>query len=86
MGPKQVYDVLPSRNTLNLRLQTDDEACERLRLDLANPLASDRKVLADLFQRVLAAIANPEPHLDDLLFARRERLRAPIRLFLADSG
>src|SRR5205085_8884357 len=38
--------------------------------------AGDGKVLADLFQRVLAAVRpQAEAHLDDFLFARRERLQ-----------
>jgi len=44
-------------------------------LDLANSLARDGKILAHLFQSMLAAVFQSEPHLDDLLFARRERLQ-----------
>src|SRR4029450_9126915 len=54
----------------------------RLGFDLADPFARDRKTLSDLFQRVLAAIADPEPHLDDLFLAWRERLEHGFGLFL----
>src|SRR5882672_566225 len=36
---------------------------QRLGLDLPDPLARDREALADLFERVLAAVADAEPHL-----------------------
>ena len=48
---------------------------QRLGFDLADALARDREVLADFFERVLAAVLQAEAHLDDLLFARRERLQ-----------
>ena len=35
------------------------QLAERLRLDLADALAGDRETLADLFERVLAAVADP---------------------------
>ena len=41
------------------------ELAERLRLDLADPLAGDLEALADLLQGVLGAVPDPEPHLDD---------------------
>ena len=44
-------------------------------LDLPDALARHREVLADLFERVLAAVTHPEPHLDHLLLARGERLQ-----------
>ena len=47
---------------------------QRLGFDLPDALAGHGEVLADFFQRVLAAILQPEAHLDDLLFARAERL------------
>ena len=48
---------------------------KRLCFDLANSLAGYREVLADLFECVFAAVrAETEPHLDNLLFAGRERL------------
>src|SRR5882672_5511106 len=55
---------------------------ERLGLDLADALARDREALAHLFERVLAAVADAEPHLDDLFLARRERLQHRFGLFL----
>src|SRR6476469_4466880 len=58
------------------------ELAQRFRLDLADALARDREVLADLLERVLAAVAHAEPHLDHLLLARRQRLEHGLRLFL----
>src|SRR5258707_14865554 len=51
-------------------------------LDLPDALARDREALADLFERVLAAVADAEPHLDHLLLARRERLEHRLGLLL----
>src|SRR4051794_34249402 len=51
------------------------QLAERLGFDLPDALACDREALAHFFERVLAAVADPEAHLDDLLFARRERLQ-----------
>ena len=45
---------------------------EGLGFDLANALASDGEVLADLFECVLASILQPEPHLDYFFLARAE--------------
>src|SRR5262245_40451740 len=50
------------------------QLAERLGLYLADALARDREVLADLLEGVLAALADAEPHLDHLLLARRQRL------------
>src|SRR6185436_9664296 len=50
--------------------------------DLPDALAGDREALADFLERVLAAVADAEAHLDDLLFARRERLEHRLGLFL----
>src|SRR3989454_6838232 len=55
---------------------------ERLGLDLADALARDREALTHLFERVLAAVADAEPHLDHFLLARRERLQRRLGLFL----
>src|SRR5687767_2943913 len=50
------------------------ELAERLGFNLSYALARDGEVLADLFERVLAAVlAEAEAHLDDLLLARGER-------------
>src|SRR6476619_6440024 len=55
---------------------------QRLGLDLPDPFACDREALTDLFERVLTAVADAEPHLDDLFFARRQRLQHGLGLFL----
>src|SRR3990172_12174193 len=52
------------------------------RFDLADALAGYREALADLFERALAAVFQAKAHLDDLLFARRQRLQHPRRLLL----
>src|SRR5262245_12783720 len=58
------------------------EFAQRLRLDLADAFSRDGEVLADLFERVLAAVrAQAEAHLDDLLLARRQRLQNLLRDF-----
>ncbi len=47
---------------------------QRLGLDLADTFASDGKMLADLFKRVLGTgVAQPKTHFDDLFLTRRER-------------
>src|SRR5438876_11447204 len=58
------------------------ELPQRLRFDLADALAGDGEALTDLFERVLAAVADAEAHLDNLLFARRERLEHRLGLLL----
>src|SRR5690606_15082746 len=45
---------------------------KRLRFVLTNPFTGDEEVLADLFERVVGFLADPETHAKDLLFARRE--------------
>src|SRR5438552_6427624 len=50
------------------------ELPEGFGFDLANALARNGEALANFFERVLAAIADAKPHLDDFLFARRQRL------------
>src|SRR5207249_9549806 len=42
----------------------------------------DREALSDFFECVLAAVADAEPHLDDLLLARRQGLQHRFGLFL----
>src|SRR5262245_48467135 len=55
---------------------------ERLRFDLADAFAGDCEMLADLFERVLAAVRpQSEAHLDDLLLARRQGLQNFLRNF-----
>src|SRR6185437_10763897 len=49
------------------------ELAERLRLDLADALAGDRELLADLFQRVVGVHADAEAHAQHALLAGGER-------------
>src|ERR1700730_11656873 len=58
------------------------ELAERLSLHLPDAFARDREALADLFKGVLAAVADSEPHLDDLFLARRQRLEDRFGLLL----
>src|SRR5205814_7404414 len=55
---------------------------QRLRFDLADAFTRYGEVLADFLERVLAAVAHAEPHLDHLLLARRQRLEDRLRLLL----
>src|SRR5215470_9731365 len=48
---------------------------KRLRFDLTDTLSRDGEALTDFLERVLAAVADAEAHLDDLLFARRQRFQ-----------
>src|SRR5262245_32827585 len=58
------------------------QLAERLRFDLADALARDSEALTYFLERVLAAVADAEPHLDHLLLARRQRLQHRLGLFL----
>src|SRR5690349_23520891 len=58
------------------------QLAQRLRFDLPDALAGDREALADFLERVLAAVADAEPHLDHLLLARRQRLEHRLGLLL----
>src|SRR6185295_15674143 len=58
------------------------QLAQRLRLDLPDALAGDREVLAHLFEGVLAAVAQAEAHLDDLLLAGSQGLEERFRLLL----
>src|SRR5690606_35501649 len=58
------------------------QLAQRLGLDLPDALAGDREALADFLERVLRAVADAEPHLDDALLARRQRLEHAVGLFL----
>src|ERR1700689_1227019 len=51
------------------------ELAQRLSLDLPDSLARHREVLAHFLERMLAAVLQAEAHLDDLFFARTERLQ-----------
>src|SRR5687767_8132742 len=53
---------------------------ERLGLDLANALASDREALADLLERVLALLADAEAQAQDLLLLGRQHRQRPLHL------
>ena len=48
------------------------QLAQRLRLNLANAFARDRKILAHFFERVFASVLQTEAHLHDLLFARAQ--------------
>src|SRR4029077_832321 len=81
----------PSANCLQKRFQLLGprrvaELPERLRLDLSDPLAGDVEGAADLFQGVLRAVADAKPHLQDLLFPRRQGLQDPAGLILEIRG
>src|SRR5687768_5543200 len=58
------------------------ELAQRLGFDLPYTLARHGEVLAHLFERMLAAVADAEAHLDDFLFARGQRLQHRFGLFL----
>src|SRR5688500_17845190 len=58
------------------------QLAQRLGFDLTDALARDGEILADLFQRVLAAIADTKAHLDHLLLARRQRFQHRFGLLL----
>src|SRR5262245_49505061 len=58
------------------------QLAERLGFDLPDALARDGEALADFLERVLAAVADAEPHLDHLFLARRERLEDRVGLLL----
>jgi hypothetical protein len=48
------------------------QLAQRLRLDLADPLAGHVELLADLFQRVVGVHPDTEPHAQHTLLARRQ--------------
>src|SRR5262249_1224870 len=58
------------------------QLAQRLGFDLPDPFAGDGEALADLFERVLAAVADAETHLDDFFLARRQRLEDRFGLLL----
>src|SRR5215471_8507855 len=84
-------EYIPSRNPSPyrfeerlqlLRARRVPELPQRLRLDLPDPLARHVEGPADFLERVLGAVADAEPHLEDLLLARRQGLQDPARLLL----
>src|SRR5262245_4367565 len=50
------------------------ELAQRLRLDLAYPLAGHGEILPDLFERVLAAVRESKAQAEHLFFPRRQRV------------
>ena len=50
--------------------------------DLPYALPRHTEVVADLFKRVLGAVLQYKPHLDDALFTRREPVQHLLRQFL----
>src|ERR671923_2595191 len=60
------------------------ELRERLRLDLADPLAGDAELPAHLLEGPGVAIDQPEPQLDDLLLALRQRVEHRLELLLEE--
>ena len=51
------------------------ELAQGLGLDLSDALAGDGEILADLFERVLAAVFQAEAHFDDFFLAGSEGLQ-----------
>src|SRR5262245_27190136 len=79
-------DARPLKKSLQLpRPRGMAQLAQRLGLDLADALAGHGEVLAHLFQRVLAAVAEAEAHLDHLLLARSQRLQQGLGLLLQRS-
>src|SRR5262245_8531761 len=58
------------------------QLAQRLRFDLSDTFARDGEALPDFLERVLAAVADTESHLDDFFLARRQRLEHRLGLFL----
>jgi len=58
------------------------QLAQRLRFDLADTLARDLEIATDLFEGVVALLADAEAHAQDLLLARRQRLEHATRLLL----
>jgi hypothetical protein len=56
------------------------QLAKRLGLDLPDALSGDREAPADLLERVLPLLADPEPQAEDLLLLRRERGQGPLDL------
>src|SRR5439155_6093005 len=58
------------------------QLAQRLGLDLADPLARDVELLADLLQRPGATVLQPEPQLKDPPLAARQRVQDRLHLLL----
>src|SRR5215216_2173885 len=94
MGPEARSTLILVRDSSDCQfaLETLDKAfqffaaarmtqlAERLRFDLPDALASHFEVLADFFQRMIRALADPKALAQDLFLARRERAERIIDL------
>ena len=69
-GLNKPASVTPSEM---MRLNTSIAPKTAINQQTLGVLAGDREALTDLLERVLAAVADAEPHLDDFLFAGRQR-------------
>ena len=58
------------------------QLAQRLCFNLTNTFACDCERLSYFFKRVLAAVLQPEAHLDHLLFPRSQRAKHLRRLIL----
>src|SRR6059036_68068 len=81
MGPRRhhTWSGLQEAPEL-LRTRRVPELAQRLGLYLPDPLAGDREVLPDFFQRVLATVGEAEPEPQHLLLERREGVEDLVRL------
>ncbi len=68
---EEAFEIAAARGVLQLP--------KRLGLDLADPLAGDRELLADRRERVVGVHADAEEHPQDPLLARGQRGQHPGR-------
>src|SRR5436309_8921140 len=80
-GAGRLTDCLQERLQL-LGAGRMPQLAQGLRLDLPDPLPCDVKGAADLLERVLGALPDPETHLQDLLLPGRQGLQHAARLVL----
>src|SRR3990172_11250915 len=88
MGPVAIISGLEKAPEF-LRPRGVAELPEGFGLDLADALAGDGEVLADLLEGVLAAVGEAEAEAEHLLLARRERVQHLVGLLSqaeADDG
>ena len=71
-GPSLVWRAGLEERLQPVRPAGVAQFAQRLGFDLADAFARDGELLADFFERVLAAVLQAEAHLDDLLFARAQ--------------